>query len=421
MPAQLAVPARDGQGSPHALILLAREPRAWPEYYLPRLSLLAALFVSALDRKRASETRDQLAGNADLLQSVRAIVWRADARTFQTTFVSREAEAILGYPVESWLRVPGFWTSHIHPDDREWVVAFSGRATREHRKHDFEYRMIVADGRTVWLRNIVNVLVEGGEAAELVGVTVDITERKLAEIEADRLRHQFTQAQRVTSLGELAVTLAHELNQPLGANVSNAEAAQVFLSRTPPARDRVLPILADIVQDARRAGDVLHRARRLLQHQPIELLPLDVARTIAEVVALARALALSRRVDVASHVAPGLPRPAADAVQVQQVLLNLVFNAMDAVEGRPEGRRQVSIDAAARDGWVELTVTDSGDGIPPERLPQVFDPFFTTKSGGMGMGLAICRSIVQAHGGDIALENTAGGGARVRVRLPAGG
>jgi PAS domain S-box-containing protein len=348
-------------------------------------------------------------------------VWRADARTFQTTFVSREAETILGYPLESWLRVPGFWTSHIHPDDREWVIALSGKATLEHRKHDFEYRMIVADGRTVWLRNIVNVLVEGDVATELVGVTVDITERKLAEIEADRLRHQFTQALRVTSLGELAVTLAHELNQPLGAIVSNAEAAQVFLSRTPPGRERVLAILADIVQDGRRAGDVLHRARRLLQNQPIELQPLDVPRTIAEVVALSRALALSRRVDLSSRVAPGLPRPTADAVQIQQALLNLVFNAMDAVAERPEGRRQVSVGAAAAEGWVELTVADNGGGIPPDLLPHVFDPFFTTKAGGMGMGLAICRSIARAHGGDISVENNAGGGATVRFRLPSGG
>lgn len=231
----ITVPARDGHGRSHYLLVQwLRRDGAGFDALATRLPLLTRVLVNALDRERAEQVRQVETRHEDLLEKVGAIVWHADARTFQTTFVSREAEAILGYPVESWVRVPGFWLDHLHPDDRDWVTEFTRKRVGEQRAHDFEYRMIVADGRTVWLRNIVKVIVQDGVTTGLVGLTVDVTKRKQAEFEAARLRYQLTLANRVTSLGELAATLAHELNQPLGAIVSNAESARLFLDRVPP-------------------------------------------------------------------------------------------------------------------------------------------------------------------------------------------
>ena len=417
----LAVPVHSAEGNPHCLLIQSlREESPWPPESVARLPVLAQVFVNALNRKRLEDTWRQVeTRHEDLLESVSAIVWRADARTFQTTFVSREAEAILGYPIESWIKVPGFWVSHVHPDDREWVTALSAKAIQEHRMHDFDYRMVVADGRTVWLRNIVKVLVENGNPTELVGVTVDISERKRAEFEAAQLRHQLTHVGRVTSLGELAATLAHELNQPLGAIVSNAEAARLFLDRVPPSIDELRAILEDIERDGQRAGAIVHRVRLLLQRRTPDMKPLDVAALIEGFVGLARPFFLGRQIDLTAEVPPDLPAPCGDLVQIQQVLINLMLNAIDAVADQPPQERQVRVRAACRDGGgVEFSVTDSGPGIPAETLPHVFEPFFTTKREGMGMGLPICRTIVQSHGGDVRVRNNPAGGTTVVFTLP---
>lgn len=372
--------------------------------------------VSAQD-ERAQEEAPR--GQEDWLGSVHAILWRADPHTFQTTFVSREVEDILGYPAECWVNTPGFWRDHIHPEDRERVERFTAEATREGRKHDFEYRMVVADGKVVWVRNIVNVRIQNGKPVELVGVTVDISERKRAEFETAQLRHELAHALRVTSVGELAAALAHELNQPLGAIVSNAEAAHLFLKRNPPAVDRLEAILQDIAADGERAAAVLRRIRRLLRKQEIEPQPLDVCRLVADVVASIRPLAGSKRIDVSMELEPDLPAPSGDPVQIQQVLLNLIVNAMDAVADAPDGLRTVTVRAGRAPDGIELSVEDTGKGIPPEVLPRMFEPFFTTKATGMGMGLAICQTIVNAHRGDIRVDGTRGRGAKVSFTLPA--
>ncbi len=417
----LALAIRGDGAAPHCLLIQSlRDGGRWPEPYVARLPVLAQVLVNALERQRVEETRQVESRHADVLESVGAILWRAEPRTFQTTFVSREAEAILGYPIESWVRVPGFWRDHVHPDDRAWVEAFSGAAVQERRNHDFEYRMIVADGRTVWLRNIVKVIVADGEPVSLIGVTVDITKRKRAEFEAEQLRHQLTHAGRVTSLGELAATLAHELNQPLGALVSNAEAARMSLDRKKPDATRLRGIVEDIERDAQRAGAIVHRVRALLQKQASEVKPIDAAGLVVAVVGLARPLAQSRQIELATELQPALPSYG-DAVQIQQVLLNLILNAMDAVADQPRGRRHVIVRGVHCGSDVRITVSDTGKGIPAEALPHVFDPFFTTRPAGMGMGLAICRSIVEAHGGRIQVENNPAGGAAVHFTLPSGG
>jgi PAS domain S-box-containing protein len=417
--AMLTTAVVQGESGAHVLLLVRRRAGAWPAHLATSLHVLVDIFGAALERQRAEDTRQQLSRRPpDLLSSVRAIIWRADPRTFQTTFVSKEAESILGYPLESWLKIPGFWTSRLHPDDRDWVLALSAKATMECRAHDFEYRMIVADGQTVWLRNIVNVLAENGVPKEVVGVTVDITRRKITEIELERLRLQLAHTHRVATLGELAAALAHELNQPLGAILSNAETASLLCRNSPPSPELLSTILDDIVRDGHRAGSVLHRLRTFLQPHPLVLEPLDVARLVAEVVGLVRVESITRQVEISVEVPPDLGHPFGDAVQIQQVLLNLILNAMDAVDDQPASRRRIRIAAVPRSPSIEISVADRGGGFPTETLPRAFDPFVTTKATGLGIGLSICRSIIRAHGGEITVENNADGGATARVTLP---
>ena len=251
------------------------------------------------------------------------------------------------------------------------------------------------------------------------GASRDITARKQGEEETQRLRQEIAHAGRVSMMGQLAASLAHEINQPLGAILRNAEAAELYLQQAPPDLDEIGAILADIRSDDERAGKVIDRMRGLLKRQTLDRRRLALGEIVAEVAALVRVDAATRQVKVDLEVPDDLPPVQGDRVHLQQVLLNLILNGMDALNGAAADNRRVRV-AVRRDGGqaVEIAVSDAGPGIPAEALAHVFDPFFTTKPNGMGMGLAISRTIIEAHGGRIWAENTHGGGAAFRFTLP---
>jgi len=267
-----------------------------------------------------------------------------------------------------------------------------------------------------FLMRVVPLKTSGGGA---VVTHTDVTQLRRAELEAQELRSDLAHVSRVSTMGQLSTALAHELNQPLGAILSNAEAAEMLLDADPPSLEQVREILADIRKDDERAGEVIRRMRALLRKREMGMVPLDMGDLVQDVLRLTSGDAALRKVSVRAEVDAGPLPTRGDRVHLQQVLLNLLVNGMEAVAGNPLGKRQVIMRAGRNGtGEIEVAVSDSGPGIPPDQLPRLFEPFFTTKPNGMGMGISIARTIIQAHHGRIWAENKPDGGATFRFTLP---
>ena len=233
------------------------------------------------------------------------------------------------------------------------------------------------------------------------------------------MRREVAHVARVTMMGQLASALAHEINQPLGAILRNAEAAELFLQNVSPDLDEIRAIIADIRKDDERAGAVIDGMRGLLKRQPLNTRALDVGELVGDVRALVRAEAMAQHVKLEVDVPDNLPPVRGDRVHLQQVLLNIILNGMDALNGASCGERRISVIALLNGAQtVEIAVSDTGSGIPADKLAHVFDPFFTTKANGMGMGLPISRTIIEAHGGRFWAENNDSSGATFRFTLP---
>ena len=240
-----------------------------------------------------------------------------------------------------------------------------------------------------------------------------------AELEIVQQRNQLTHLSRVSMLGELSGSIAHEIGQPLTAILSNAHAAQLLLQRSEPDLEEVREILKDIVTDDQRAGEVIRRLRLLLKRGEVQFQPLSVNELVEEALKLLRSELIDRAVTARSELAPNLPAIQADRVELQQVLINLVTNACDAMADMPREDRILTI-RTELDGtdFVLISVCDCGPGIAEGKLEQVFEPFFSSKINGMGLGLSVCRTIVKVHGGKLWAENNAGRGATFHLLLP---
>ena len=256
------------------------------------------------------------------------------------------------------------------------------------------------------------------QAALISGLLHERRRRRLAEVESRQRLAELAHFDRYSAAGELTVSIAHELNQPLGSILTNAETAELILKGSSPNLDEIREILADIRRDDQRASEVIRRLRGALKKTPFELMEVDVNETVRDVIGFLGAVAHRRDIALKCATASADLRVKGDAVQLQQVIQNLVLNAMDAISETEAKEREVSVSTGRSAAGVEITVSDTGPGMAADNLKNVFNPFFTTKSHGLGMGLAIVRTIIEAHHGQIVAENQPSGGALFTIRLP---
>lgn len=377
------------------------------------VALLTRRETSVKNRLRDSEERMSLAVKAAGLG-----LWDWDIENDLVWF-TEECRSLYGIPSHSSLTYQGF-LQYLHPDDRVSTHDAIQRALADDTEYRCEYRVVGPDGGLRWVTAMGRGCYdELGRPLRLRGVSMDATSRKQAEQEAQLQRQAMAHMARLNTLGELSSMLAHELNQPLAAILGNAQAGQRFLAQTPPDLGELRAILDDIVEDDRRAGEVVHRLRGLCKKEQAPRQKLDINALIVGVAKILRSDLIAKQMSLKLDLAEGLPEVSGDPVQLQQVLLNLMLNGMDAMLASPHCAHylEVSTLRAGPDG-IEVAVRDHGPGIPPDRLEQVFEPFVTSKPDGLGMGLAIGRSIILAHGGQLWASNHPEGGAVFHFALP---
>jgi len=363
------------------------------------------LHASRLARDlRESERRLDLAASA-----AGAGLWAWDAATGRV-WATERARTTMGFEPNSDIDVTDVLRS-AHSDDISEVKAALEHALKRGGQHALQFRIASPTGSTRWVFMSGTVDLRNNGAPELVrGVVRDVTSQHLAELEVSELRQKLAHAGRVTMLGQLASALAHELSQPLSAIQHNIETAQILLQRDPLDMRLLREIIDDVLRDDRRAAEVLQRLRTWLKQGRINMEIVSINELAEDVVALIRADAITKHVAIDLSVPGTLPPVRADRVQLSQVLLNLMMNGIEAVTAHSGAQRRISVEArVGADGCCEISVTDTGPGIPPDQLDRIFEPFVTAKPNGMGIGLSISRSIVEAHGGRLWAENGARG------------
>lgn len=443
------------------------DERPWPEETVRRLRLLGEVFAGALERKRLESMLAERLRFETLLSEQSA--------TFSRTLpgevdgeIDRALRRIADFFQTDWgrltelshdtrmARVTHSWTAAgtslaaapaIAPADIPWVIARleAGEVVRFSRIDELPADAAARDRETYrafGIRSQVEVPLRAGgvllgtlafaalgaerawpdelmQRLQLLGeVFANVLARRQSEMEAQRLQRDLVHVGRVSTMGEFTASLAHELNQPLTAILSNAEAAQDLLASSPANPDEIRAILADIIAEDQRASEVIQRLRRFLRKDTLPFAALDVSEMVGEVARLVSRDAALRHVTIAVDLAAGLPPVRGDRVQLQQVVLNLVLNGLDAMRDAPAVGRTLTLTTAREGPMVRVSVRDAGAGIDDVHLEHMFDAFYTTKPDGLGMGLAIARSIVEAHGGEVAARNNPDGGATLSFTLP---
>jgi PAS domain S-box-containing protein len=398
--------------------------------FSPRRGQFAVVFTEVTDKELAEQAlRDATRRYEALVNSIDGIVWEFDPARHRFTFVSPRAERLLGYPARQWLEEDNFWVNHLHPDDREWARDFVRKEIQERRDHELEYRMLAADGRTVWLHDIATVAVEGGVTARLRGVMFDITARKQAEQERQALERKIQETQKLESLGVLAGGIAHDFNNLLTGILGNADLAQLDLPAESPARES----LAQIETAARRAADLCRQMLAYSGKGRFVVQRVDLNRIVSDLTHLLT-ISISKHAVLRLNLADRLPAIEADVTQVRQVMMNLVINASEALMEKSGviavTTGAVRVDAAylrttsfqpepAPGDYVFLEVSDNGCGMDESTRTRIFDPFFTTKFAGRGLGLAAVLGIMRSHRGAIKIYSEPGRGSTFKLLFPA--
>lgn len=418
----------DASRLPPDSVIRNRQPSVWRVY---RWRVVAAGALVALEamlilllmrnRERLQATRADLVKNQENVRlaarAARLGFWTLDLDR-DHLWITDEGRELFGWDKTEPLGFGSFLAT-LRPEDREPTLRAVRRALDGGEDFEAEHLIVLKDGSERWMSTRGSAHQKGTEQpVTLSGVSMDITTRKQAVREAQDLRRELSHSARVSLLGQFTASLAHELGQPLGAIRRNADAAELFLKNTPPDLEEIRAILSDVHKDCERAAMVIDRLRTMLRRREIEIQPLVWSELVHEAVSIVRSDAQARGIMLEIETPLGLPRLMGDRVHVQQVLINLIANAMDAIDEDSMGDRRVTVSAHTENGNLECAVSDTGPGIPPHRLQAIFDPFVTTKPNGMGMGLPICQTIVETLGGRLWAENQARHGAIFRFSLP---
>jgi len=415
---------------PPDAVVSYRQPTIWEQH---RNAVLAGLLVFALQtvlvgfllvqRARRQKAETLLKESDERMTvaagSVNLGLWQFDPESGEF-WATEHCRVLFNLASHGSLTRAAIATA-IHPDDREMFAAALLETSDSSRPTVADVRVVLPDYRIRWIRMRARSSAGDGAApGRLSGTFIDITDQKVAEAEAALQRQEVTNLMRVSTLGELSGAIAHEINQPLTAILSNAQAALHLLAQNKPDLGEIRDALNDIVHEENRADEVIHRLRNLLKKGERKSEPVDLNKLINSTIALLNSELITRRIKVETDLANPLPQLTGDSVQLQQALLNLVMNAMDAMAETPVAQRLVTIATrTAATGRLEVSVKDRGTSIKFEELGQVFQPFYTTKDHGLGLGLTICSAIVEAHGGTLTLANDKAGGARATFSLPA--
>jgi C4-dicarboxylate-specific signal transduction histidine kinase len=406
------MPICSPQGQPlGSFAMYYAEPRSPNEVELGLIESAAGIARVAIEHQRAHQAlHASEARNRAMLRAIPDWVFLTTVDGVFLDYHARDTSR-LHMPPSAFLgrRV----AEVLPPPVGEMLARAFARVAASDEPEQLEYVMGAEDAERFYEACIVCC-----DGDKILSIVKDITDRKRNEIDTDAQRRELAHLSRVATLGELTGTLAHELSQPLTAVRSNAQAAWHLLAREPLDQGELRAALEDIIRNNRRAGAVVDRLRALLRKESTAFEPVDVNDVVRDVIDLAHSEILSRRITLTSRLTPAMPVVQGDRIQLQQVLLNLVLNACDAMSEADPSRRQLTLATELTDGYVQLAVSDGGPGIPENQLERVFEPFVTFRPQGLGLGLAISRSIVSDHGGSICAENNASGGATFRCLLP---
>jgi PAS domain S-box-containing protein len=374
------------------------------------------------DRKRAEEAlrrSEAYLAEAQRLSHTGTLAFNATAPVYwsQESYQIWALDPLQGLPNRETV------LQRIHPDDRERVNVETEEALQQKRDFTLEFRIVVPDGTVKYIESTGHPLLSAdGELVEMIATHVDVTERKLAQEEHEKLRQlesELAHVNRISMMGELAASLAHEILHPIATARNNARAGMRFLAMSPPNLAEVEEALSCIVRDADRAKDIVGRMRDHINKAPPHRHLFDLNEAISEVIVMVRSAIESHKVSVRTGLMELTP-VLGDRVQLQQVVMNLILNAAEAMSSVTEGVRDLWIETEqSQTGSILVAVRDSGLGIDPAQLERVFEPFYTTKTSGVGMGLSICRSIIDAHGGRLWVEPNKPRGAVFKFTLPA--
>jgi signal transduction histidine kinase len=377
------------------------------------------LLAQIAERKRTEE--DLRRSEAQLAEAQRLThtgSWTWNVETGKLRW-SREQFLILGFDPEKEEPPYQLAVERVHPEDRPSFDGVLAQALRDRREFDLSFRILLPDGSIKFLQGIGHPAVNDAGELDYVGTVMDVSERRRADEALRDTQAELARVTRITAMGELAASIAHEINQPLAAIVTNSDASLRWLSNDPPNLEEARAALKRTVRDGNRASDVIKRIRALLMRDKPEHVDLNLNDAISEVLALMRSELYRRHVTVQTDLLAGLLPIRGDRVQLQQVMLNLILNAIEATSAVKSRPRVLRISTQTDNGCAVLvTVEDSGVGLDPATVGRLFEPFFTTKPGGMGMGLAISRSIIEAHGGRLWASSGAPHGTVFRFSLP---